>query len=86
MDLAHTFQASLGDHSPVLSSSLQTLILGTEYELVDHNEYAGCQNGPLVNTTRREVQPIKIVRGVGDEVVVRVLDEASLHRAPSTNG
>ena len=84
--LAHTFQASLNNHSPVLSSNLQTLILGGEYELVDHNEYIGYRNGrPLVKTTRREMQPIKIVRGVGDEVVVCVLDETSLHRAPSTN-
>ena len=35
----------------------------------------------MVKTARREVQPIEIVRSVGDEVVVRILDEARLHRA-----
>ena len=35
----------------------------------------------MVETTRREMQPVEIVRGVGDEVVVRVLDETRLHRA-----
>jgi hypothetical protein len=35
----------------------------------------------LIKTARREVQTVEIVRSVGDEVVVRVLDEARLHRA-----
>lgn len=35
----------------------------------------------MVKTTRSEVQPIEIVRGVGDEVVVCVLDETRLHCA-----
>jgi len=35
---------------------------------------------PLVKTTRRELKPVEIVRGIGDEVVVRVLDETRLHR------
>ena len=34
----------------------------------------------MVKTARREVQPVEIVRGVSDEVVMRVLDEACLHR------
>jgi hypothetical protein len=36
--------------------------------------------GPLVKTARCEVQTIKIIRRVRNEIVVRVLDEARLHR------
>lgn len=85
MGLAYTFHASLDDHSPVFSSNLQTLILDAEYELTNHNEDVGCRR-PLVETARREVQPVEIVRSISDEVVVRVLDETGLHRAPVTNG
>lgn len=35
----------------------------------------------MVNAARREMQPIEIVCGVGDEVVVCVLDKTCLHRA-----
>ena len=86
-DTPLTFQASLNIHSPVLSSNFQTLILDARYEFTDQNEDISCRDGrPLVNTTRSKAQPVEIVRGVGDEVVVRVLYEARLHCARSWNG
>ena len=35
---------------------------------------------PLIQTTRRQTKTVEVVRGVGDEVIVGVLDESCLHR------
>ena len=40
----------------------------------------------MVDTTRCKVQPVEIVRSVGDEVVVRALDETRLHRVNRVEG